>query len=231
MTAGQDGELGGALPGADADQELRLGRRDLGGQGAGGEVAVGQHDHARPQAAQQRRSVGGLPAGGRAEHRVDEGAGAAGHQRQQPDLGVAGAAVVARVLGEPGQVRRAVGHRQDGAVDRAHQQPVPPCPALARGSGRAAQQIKQEPQRRGPDPAPRLGQRPRGRCRRRDTSQPSGELAPHPRIPQLREQAPGQQQVDHHPRRQGPYPPLHAARLSQRLIHHLKRHQLGQFPR
>ena len=35
------------------------------------------------------------PDGGGAEHRVDERAGAAGDQGQQPDLRVAGAAVVA----------------------------------------------------------------------------------------------------------------------------------------
>ncbi len=60
-----------------------------------GEVAVGQHDHPRPQGAQQMVGVGGLPDSVGAERGVDDGAGTACHQGQDPGQGVAGAALVA----------------------------------------------------------------------------------------------------------------------------------------
>jgi hypothetical protein len=197
--AAHDGQRRGAPAGLDPDQNIGFGRSDRGDEVAGGEVAVGQHEHARPQAAQQLRSVGGLPAGDRAEDRVDEGAGAAGHQRQQPGLGVAGAAMMPAPLGERRQVRRAVRHGHDSPVDRAHQQPAPPRPAFARDRCRAAEQVKQEPQRRRPDPAACLCQRAGRGCGHRQARQGRGELAPHTRIPSLREQAGSQQQIHHHP--------------------------------
>ena len=40
------------------------------------------------QGAQQPGGVDGFPVGGRADDRVDDGPGAAGHQRDQPDLRV-----------------------------------------------------------------------------------------------------------------------------------------------
>jgi len=47
-------------------------------------------------------------------------------------------------------------------------------------------------------------------------------------IAQLREQAPGQQQIHHHPRRKNPDPGLNRAGLGQHRIDHLERHLLGQ---
>jgi site-specific DNA recombinase len=208
--AGQRRELAPVL---DPDQDISFGAGDRRDQGGCREVAVQQHDHACPQAAQQARCVGGLPARSGAEDRVDEGAGTARHQRQQAGLGIAGAAVVAAPLGEPGQVRRAVWHGQGGAIDRAHQQPAPPRPTTARNRGRAAQQIKQEPQRCGADPAACLRQRASRGCCHRQAGQARGEPVPHPQVSQFREQAPGQQQVDHHPRRQVPDPRLHRSGL------------------
>ena len=85
-----------------------------------------------------------------AERGVDD-AGAAGDQGQQPQRRVAApAAGAAALLGVDGQVRLAVGDRHDGAVDRAHEQALPP----RRVRGRAAQQEEQ------------LAQRPRAQARR-----------------------------------------------------------------
>ncbi len=204
--AAQRRELAAVL---DPDQDISFGAGDRRDQGGGREVAVGQHHHASTQAAQQAGRVGGLPAGGGAGHRIDEGAGTARHQRQQAGLGIAGAAVAAAPSGEPGQVGRAVRHGQGGAVDRAYQHAAPPGAAAARNSGRAAQQIEQEPQRRDADPAACLRQRASRGCRHRQAGQARGELGPRPRVPQLREQARGQQQVHHHPRRQIPDQRLH----------------------
>jgi site-specific DNA recombinase len=82
--AAQDGEPRGAVPGADAYQEVRLGLRDLPGKEAGGEVPVGEQEHSGVQAGQQQGRAGGLAAGDRTEHSVDHGSGAAADQGQQP---------------------------------------------------------------------------------------------------------------------------------------------------
>jgi hypothetical protein len=47
-------------------------------------AAVQQHDHALVHRAQQPGQVGRFPVGGRAEDRVDDSPGAAGHQLDQP---------------------------------------------------------------------------------------------------------------------------------------------------
>ena len=66
----------------------------------------------RVQAAEQARGAGGLARGDGAEHGVDDGAGAAADQGQQPQHRVAGAAVgAAALLGVDGQVRLAVRRR------------------------------------------------------------------------------------------------------------------------
>jgi hypothetical protein len=52
--------------------------------------------------------------------------GAAGDQHQQPQGRISRTAVVAAVLGEGGQIRRAVGHSHGRAVDRTDQRPAPP---------------------------------------------------------------------------------------------------------
>ena len=61
-------------------------------------------------------------------------------------------------------------------------------------------------------------------------AQPSDQLVPHLPVTHLSEQAPSQQ-VDHHPRRQHPDPGLRRASGRQRLIDHLKRHDLGELAR
>ena len=223
--AAQDREPRGAVPGADPDQEVRPGSRDLRGQEPGAEVPVGEQDHARVQAGEQARGVGGLAAGDGPEHGVDDGAGAAADQDQQPQHRVAGGAVrAAALLGVDGQVRLAVGDGHDRAVDRADQQSPPPRPAR----GRAAQQEEQLAQRRRAEPAPCLGHRGRGRDRHGQPAQPRGHAVPDLRVAQLGEQAPRQQQVDHDPGRQVPDPALDPARLLQHRVDHLERHLLRQ---
>jgi site-specific DNA recombinase len=93
--SGQHRQLTVAL---EPDQQLRLGGSDLFEQLAVVEVAVQQHDHARPQAGEQLPGSGGLPAAGGAEGRVDDAAGAAGGQCQQPQQRIPRPAVVAVML-------------------------------------------------------------------------------------------------------------------------------------
>ena len=223
--AAQDRKLRGAVPAADPDQEVRPGSRDLRGQEPGAEVPVGEQDHSRVQAAEQARGAGGLAFGYRAEHGVDDGAGAAADQDQQPQHRVAGGAVrAAALLGVDGQVRLAVGNGHDRAVDRDRQQSPPPRPAR----GRAAQQEEQLAQRSRAEPPPGLGHRGRGRDRHGQPAQSRGHAVPDLGVAQLGEQAPRQQQVHHDPGRQDPHPPLDPARFLQHRVDHLERHLLRQ---
>lgn len=119
-TAAQDGQSAAALH---SDQHVRAGLGHGAHQRLGGEVPVQQHDHALAHAVEQARCIRRLAVGGRAEHRVDDRAGAAGHQHEQPQRRISRTTVVAAVLGERGQIRRAVGHRHGRAVDRADRQP------------------------------------------------------------------------------------------------------------
>ncbi|GAB3168002.1 hypothetical protein [Streptomyces incanus] len=102
-----------------------------------------------------------MPADGAGE--VDEGAGAAGDQGHEADLGVSGPTVVARLLGAPGQDGGGVGDRQGGAVECDHQQTAPTGSWAVPGGGRAAQQGEQPPQRLAADAAAGLGRRARRR--------------------------------------------------------------------
>src|SRR6266704_2562779 len=95
-------------------QQVRLGGGDRFDQFAVVEVAVQQHDHAGLEAAQQPTGIAWLAAAGGAKGRVDDRAGAAGHQGQQPQQRIPRAAVVAGLLGEPAQVGRGVGHADGG---------------------------------------------------------------------------------------------------------------------
>ena len=199
----QDRKLRGAVPAADPDQEVGPGSRDLRGQEPGAEVPVGEQDHARVQAGEQCRGAGGLALGHGAEHGVDDGAGAAADQDQQPQHRVAGGAVLAAALpGVDGQVRLAVGNGHDRAVDRAGQQSPPPRPAR----GRAAQQEEQLAQRSRAEPPPGLGHRGRGRDRHGQPAQSRGHAVPDLGVAQLGEQAPRQQQVHHDAGTAGPAP-------------------------
>lgn len=177
------------------------------------------------QAGEQGRGAGGLTGRDRPEHGVDDSAGAAADQGQQPQHRVAGAAVhAAALLGVDGQVRLAVRDRHDRAVDGGHQQSPPP--RLTRR--RPAQQEEQLAQRPGTQPAPRLGHRGRGGGRGRQPVQPGRKPPPDLRISQPGEQAPGQQQVDHDPGRQVPGTALDPACLLEHRVDHLERHLLCQ---
>jgi hypothetical protein len=114
--AGQHRQL---AVGFEPHQQVRLGGGDRGDQLAGVEVAVQQHEHAGSQAAKQLPGVAQLAGGGGAVGGVDEGAGAAGHQRQQPQQRIPRAAVVAGLLGEHAQVGRGVGRLFARSLSRA----------------------------------------------------------------------------------------------------------------
>ena len=212
----------------DADQQVRLRGGELADQRGDIEVTVQQHDHAGVQAARQPPGAVLLTAADRAEDRVDDRARAAGHQGHQPQQRVARPAVAAGLLTVDGQVPGAIGDAHDGAVNSAHQQPVPADRPGRDRRGRTAQQVKQPPQRRGAEPRAGLPQGVITGTGRRQRAQAGDQLVPHLPVPQLSEQAPGQQQVDHHPRRQHPKTRLSRAGSRQRLIHHLERHDLGQ---
>jgi len=79
-------------------------------------------------------------------------------------------------------------------------------PRLPRGIA-AGPRSRSNSQRSGAaPPAACLRQRPDRRRRHRKADQACGEPGSHPGISQPGKQAPGQQQVDHHPRRQVPDP-------------------------
>ena len=225
MVAAQHRQLAVAL---EADQQVRLGGGELADQRGSVEVTVQQHDHAGVQAAPQPAGVVQLAAAGGAEHRVDDGPGAAGHQGHQPQQRIPRPAVVAGLLAVGGQVPGAIGDAHGGPVDGAHQQPAPAHRPGGDRRGRAAQQVEQPPQRRGAQARAGLPQRVVARMGHRQRAQAGGQLVPHLPVAQLGEQAPGQQQVDHHPRRQHTETGLGRAGSRQRLIDHLKRHDLGQ---
>ncbi len=156
-TAAQDGQSAAALH---SDQHVRAGLGHGAHQRLGGEVPVQQHDHALAHAVEQARCIRRLAVGGRAEHRVDDRAGAAGHQHEQPQRRISRTTVVAAVLGERGQIRRAVGHRHGRAVDRAdrqpfqaRRQPLPHLPPAQPGEQTPGQQqIHHHPGRQIPHP-------------------------------------------------------------------------------
>src|SRR6266545_4158192 len=89
--AGQHRQL---AVGLEPHQQMRLGGGDLAQEGGVVEVAVQQHEHARPQAAQQPTGIAWLAAAGGAVGGVDQAAGAAGHQGDQAQQRIARAAVV-----------------------------------------------------------------------------------------------------------------------------------------
>jgi hypothetical protein len=195
---------------------------------AGGEVTVGQHDHPGVQGAEQIVGVAGLPDPVGAEGGVDDGAGATRHQGQDPGQRVAGAALVAATALVDPQVRRGVRTAQDGAVDRADQPPAPPHALDRHTGGRPAEQVEQRPQRRDPDPTPRLGQPTRARHGHLEPVQAGDHPGPHLAVAQIGEQRAGQQQIDHDPRGQIPHPLLLRSGLSHRGIDHLEGHDPGQ---
>lgn len=60
-----------------------------------------------------------------AESGVEDGAGAAGNQRTQADLRVAGGGVLVGALAQTGPVHGTVGHIKVSAVDRDRQHSLP----------------------------------------------------------------------------------------------------------
>jgi hypothetical protein len=226
LKATQQRQLAVALA---ASQQVGVGGGDAAGQGAGGEVAVQQHQHPGVQAAQQPLAHGGLPAAGGAEGDLDQAAGAAGDQGDQAQQRVARAAVVAGVGGEAPKVRGGVSDAEGGAVDGAHQQPTNPHPGRGRHRCRTAQQVKQCPQRRRAQAAAGLGERRGGRGRHPEAVQAGTPPLPDPDIAKLGEQAAGQQQVHHHPCGQVTDAGLGPAGLGQDRIDQLEGHLLGGF--
>ena len=212
----------------DADQQVRLRGGELADQRGDIEVAVQQHDHAGLQTARQPPGAVLLAAADGAEDRVDDRTGTAGDQGHQPQQRITRTAVAAGLLTVNSQVPGAIGNAHDGAVNSAHQQPAPADRSRRDRRGRTAQQIEQPPQRRRAQPRTSLPQRIITRPGRQQLTQASGQLVPHLPVPQPLEQAPGQQQVDHYPRRQDAKTGLSRAGGLQRLIHHLERHDLGQ---
>jgi hypothetical protein len=111
------------------------------------------------------------------------------------------------------------------AVTNRPRQYTPLVPGPASGP---RSRSNRPPQRRHADPAPCLGQRPRSRCDHPEPVQSGDHLRPHLPVTHLGEQPGGQQQVDHHPRGQVPYPRLDLAGLAQHGVDHLEGHDPGQ---
>lgn len=197
-------------------------------QRLGGEVAVQQHDHALAQTAEQARCICRLAVSGRAEHRVDDRASAAGHQHQQPQGRISQTAVVAAVLGELGQVRRAVGHRHGRAVDAQtssprHHTPAVPMPAAGPRSRSNSQRSGSVPtRRRACASAPPVG------SVTVSPSRPAVSRCHTCRQPSPGNRHPASSRYTTTPGRQIPNPCLHPARLRQRFVDHLERDKPGQ---
>lgn len=94
-------------------------------QGVAVVAAIGQKQHARGEAGQQMPHLSGLAAGAGAEDRIDQGPGAAFHQRRQVHLGIAGGAVPGAMPFEDGHVVRGVGRLHGGGIPGHQPQPLP----------------------------------------------------------------------------------------------------------
>lgn len=105
----------------------------------------------------------------------------AGQQCAEPQLRVDGTAVVAALSGVADGVGRCVRDGQDRSVDHGQQQATPPYVG-GDGSGRATQQIEQDPHGLRAEAGPGLPQRAaagRGDGQTRHAAQPAGQPAPH----------------------------------------------------
>ena len=227
---GQDAldiEPQGARAGAHAGEEVRARGPDQGPHARRCQAPVGQDEHARAHGADQPGGQGGLADPVRVDGRGQQAAGGGGQQGHQADHRVAGArAPPGPALGEGGPVGLGVRHRDQGAVqghDPARGEPVR-APLHGQGAG---QQIEQRLEGGRSHPAHRLRDR-RGAHGLHGAPQARAQARPHPAPPHRSEQRPRQQQVDHHPRRQAPHAPLHAAPRLQRRIDHLEGNHLGQ---
>jgi hypothetical protein len=136
--------------------------------------------------------------------------------------------VVTPLFAVTGPHRLGVGYRHRGPVDHRHQQTPPAHGVVRRGGGRAAQQIEQRPQRRGPEPLPGFAQRARGRLGQAQPAQTGGQFLPYQGVAEFGEQATRQDQVHRHPGREQPDPLLGTAGHGEDLIDHLEGYELGQ---
>ena len=209
-------------------QQLGAAGGDAAGQGGGGEVAIAQHQHPGVEAGGQPVGQGGLAVAGGAVDRRDQAAGAAGDQGDQAQQRIARAAVVAGLGGEGAMVGGGVGDTQGGAVDGAHQQPTDPDPTEGRHRGRASEQLEQRSQRRRPETAAGLGEGRGGGGGQREAVKAGAQPLPDLPIAQLGEQAPGHQQIHHHPGGQGTQARLGPAGGGQGRIDQLEGHLLGE---
>ena len=173
--------------------------------------------------------MAGLAPAARAEHGVDDRPGAAGDERDQQDLRVAGGVgVLVGPLAQPGPGSGIVGDVQAGPVDRDHQQPSPAGPGGADRGRRAPQQVEQGAHRAHSEPGAGVPQPGCSDLRQRQRTQRGGKPGPHRRIAALLEQRGCQQQVDRHPGGELTQPPLGCATLGQDRIDHLERDDLRQ---
>ena len=110
----------------------------------------------------------------------------------------------------------------------AHTSSHQPAPSGRRHRGRAREQPKQRPQGRRAKPAASLGEGRGGRGGQRQAVKAGAQALPDLPITQLGEQAPGHQQLHHHPGRQVTEAGLCPAGLGQGRIDHLKGELLGE---
>ena len=225
---------GGVL---DPPQQVRAGGGGGPPQVKAGEPAAGDQQHPRPQVAEQPPGQLGLMHRQRPHLRGEDRMGTALSQRGNPDLREGTRALPARRARPAEETRVGHGVRQVecGAIHR-HQPPGPvERPGAHLAGQRRAHLGEQRPQRLGPQPRPR----PADRRRRRHLPgppppprirQPLGQQPGHLLIPLTEKQAHRQHEVDHHPGRQQPAPPLHPPRLSNHPVHQLRRERHRQQP-
>jgi len=219
------GTAGGRPP----DQELGLGAGNFGQEPSGVEAAVHQYQHRLIQQVQQLARPVLLAGCGGAEDRAEQRPGAGLHERHELDDGVSGLAQGRLQLAQPGPVPVRV-RDLDGLAPVECDRPVPAehDPRGARLARRPGQHLEQQLQRRDADPAAQIPQCLPRRAGQAHPAQRRGQLAPHPRVSGIREQAHREQEVDPGPGRQQPQPPLPPAGLLQHRVHQLKRHDPGQ---
>ena len=238
-----------------APQDVRSGGEELPRQRPGQELAVGQHQHPRPEASRFQQVAGqGLLAVPVRAHRCPKQAPGPGlGRRQPPDLrerpvtGLVGRTAEMLVVG------RLVRHVRRGPVDRDHPQPAAEHPRRPVIPDRPRNLLEQEPDRcraelaaaprqrgdvRRLPPPPAAGVHPAVRVQPPGQQvtgaplviQPVGQLGHHLPVPAVpaAEQPQGQHEVHHQPRRQQPAPLLPDPGRVHRRIHQLRRENPGQ---
>ena len=185
--------------------------------------AVGQHEHARLQGAEQAAGQFPLEGAEPGERRGDDGVRAPLSQAHHPDLGKRGVLPAARAA-ELGLVGGGIGHFQHKPIN-CHQPPPGQPGTRGRGPGhRHRHPVKKQPQRLRSQPLPRLADRPSGRHRPFGVPgthelQPTDQPAHHLLIPFAEEKAQRENVINHYPGRKQPPALFPAARLSDHIIH------------